>query len=71
MSIARTAAPECKPEQAGTIAYTRPVGLLSPAPRCFTNPDIVERGSEDPPRKWSESVRVVPHEVMHSMTAQK
>jgi hypothetical protein len=52
-----------KPEQAGTVAHTRQHGRLSPALHFITNPDIVERGSEDLPRKWDENVRVVRHEA--------
>jgi hypothetical protein len=52
-----------KPEQAGTVAHTRQHGRLSPALHFITNPDIVERGSEDLPRKWDENVRVVCHEA--------
>ena len=42
-----------KPEQAGTVAHTHQHGRLSPALRFITNPDIVERGSEDLPRKFA------------------
>jgi len=56
-------APELKPEQAGTVARARQHGRLSPALRFITNPDIVERGTEDLPRKWGENVRVVRHEA--------
>ena len=63
MSTARTVAPELKAEQAGTVAHARRHGRLSPALRFITNPDIVERGSEDLPRKWGENVQVVRHKA--------
>ena len=63
MSTARTVAPELKPEQAGTVAHTRQHSRLLPALHFITNPDIVERGSEDLPRKWGENVHVVRHEA--------